>query len=483
MVSSILTPTATKAARLGSVRAKLPALGVIAMICMLLPIYFRIDDVVLSPSRMFFVLSVPVLAIRLLMGKYGGVLLVDWLVAGYVIWSALAILDNNGANVQFIGMNSAVILGGYLVGRAAIRTPEHFLALAKLFAGVALFSIPFVIIEAQTNEYVIPKWFDMIPGVNPVANVDYGERLGLFRSQFVFAHPIHYGLFCSIAFGLAFFCLKDRVSTFTRFIVCVLVGFACFMSVSSGPFLSLLTQIALIGWTVVTKSIRGRWKILLIGLFILYLILEVMSEGPAIYRIVMMIAFSPDTAFYRRLIFDYGMAQINRTPFLGVGQNNWGQPFWMTGSIDNYWLQSALLYGVPAFAFIISSFIMSIVLVGRRNFDDYPLLLNARLGWAFVMISLILTLATVAIWSEIQSIVFMVLGSGMWLLTYQPEPIAQAGPNQAAAIGAQGEQPARRSRYTRFDHSPTSETAKAGSMFSRQRPKDDDGPGQWGRSR
>ena len=163
---------------------------------------------------------------------------------------------------------------------------------------------------------------------------------------------------------------------------------------------------------------------------VLYVIAEIASNRPAIYAIVSRLSFSAATANARRIQFEYGVAQIKRTPLFGVGQRNWGLPNWMTGSLDNYWLALALQFGLPTLIFCAAAFIIGMVKVGKRDFQPGSDLWNLQLTWVVTMVSLSLTLATVYIWNEVASLVFFFFGAGQFLI-FATEQSARAEPAPA----------------------------------------------------
>ena len=398
-------------------KVRLPIMAGVALVTLLTPAYFNLGSLLMSPSRLFFIIIIPIIAIKVIMGKVHKFLLVDGLIFFHVLWSTLAIaVNNSNVAVQFVGLNSAVILGGYLTARVSIRSYSDFIAFCKIIAFVAIISLPFALIETRTGNSILPALIDQIPGFSTVPNNTYAPRMGFYRVQFLLAHPIHYGLFCSVAFGLTFVVLKGYWSDTVRFGASAIIGFCCFLSVSSGPFLSMIIVIFLIVWAWMMKSSNSKWKILFTIIFLVYIMLEVSSDGPIIYKLITSMAFSSSTVNVRRVLLEYGISQIGRTPWLGVGYNSWGLPVWMTGSLDNYWLLNALVFGIPSFLALVMAFVLSMMKIGKRVFDGRPELIVARLGWVFVMISLSLTLATVTVWSEIQSLVFFVFGSGIWLI-------------------------------------------------------------------
>ena len=164
--------------------------------------------------------------------------------------------------------------------------------------------------------------------------------------------------------------------------------------------------------------------------------LELASTRPALFAIVARLSFSTGTAYSRLALFEYGMAQIRRTPILGNGYNPFPMPPWMTGSTDNYWLMLAIVLGVPAFLFYAGAYLSAMIRIGRRNFDHDPVLHDLRLGWVIMMVGLSLTLATVALFGETSAIVLLIFGCAQWMQTAGETAHEPAGEPQRGAARA-----------------------------------------------
>ena len=441
-----------RAAKPAAKRARLPILVLVVLLLLLTPAFFSIGSVKLSPSKIAFLVLVPVLSINLVRGVYGRILPTDYMIFGYTLWMTLSMMINHKLSVavEYTGSVSVTLLGGYLTARAGIRSKEDFIALIKFLGLVVVISLPFAISETLDSRTTIPRWLDAIPGVSSQGDINHEPRMGLWRVQFVFAHPIHYGLFCSLAFSLVLVGLSTVMGLLRRIVFAAMIAVGCFLSVSSGPVLALGAQLCLIGWLLLTYKIKKRWQIFCSLSIFTYIILEMMSERGAIYSIVSKLAFSSSTAFSRRMLYVHGMEQVvKKHPIFGIGYADWNLPSWMTGSVDNFWLFLAGTFGVPTFLLCMGAFIYSLIAVSRRNFEMDPTLGRLRLAWMFTIVSLILSIATVAIWAEIYSISLFMLGSGMWMITAELPKDADT-----AAISESPESPGRTVRYTRFPNGP-----------------------------
>lgn len=421
-------------------RRSLPLLAGITLFLLLLPVAFTVSGLVLSPARVFFLGATPILLIRLLRGRYGPLVPADKLMIGFVSWVTLSmfVIHEPRVAITYAGSTIILLLGGYLCARASIRTKHDFIGFIKLFAAAVMLSIPFALFEALTGRAVWIEMLTKIPGITVNGQYAQEPRWGLDRVQFAFVHPIHYGLFCSIGLSLVYVGLQTTMSWAKRTWKTALIGFAAFLSLSSGPLLAMMTQVGLIGYDRITTQVKNRWKIFGYMSLFGYIVLELSTNRWGIYALAERLAFNSWTAFNRRMLLEYGLRQIGQTPIFGVGLNEWALPPWMSGSVDNYWLLLAVNFGLPAFLLFAGAVLVSMIGIGRRDFSSDQDLVALRRGWIFTMASMCLAIFTVAVWDNMSSLVVLAFGSGIWMASV---PLAE---QPVAAGGVAGKGPRRR---------------------------------------
>lgn len=445
------------------------------------PVFFYIGDFLLTPMRVMGVLAILIVPIRLFLAKaYGRITVVDFLIVFYAVWVMISYLHNHGTSqIVLGGLTVTNILGGYLVGRATIRTVAHMQAVARLLATILIALLPFAIYESITADYVIPDIIKSISGLSSYSEVDIGRRLGLDRAQVVFVHPIHWGLFCSLPISLYMIGLANQVSLGRRVFVAVFVIASGLTSLSSGPILATFVQVGLIAYALVFRALRLQWPLFTWGFGVFYLIGEFLSDRFFFYALASRVALNPGTAFYRTLIWDHGTAQVARTPLLGVASGYWERPFWMTSSIDNYWLQTAVSSGIPAAFAMVFAFLYTTVRIGKgtyvRGTDAY----NMRVAVTILMIGLFAALATVTLWNEMLAVVMFLLGACAFMLQAQPvtETTEATSPpkSRRAHLSGDGtaEAPDRtRPTYTRFPAGVPTGDAGRSTRALQARPRD-----------
>lgn len=414
-----------------------PRLAMIVMILMLIPVSVSLGGLVLTPVKTFYLFAAPYLLVQLLRGAYGQVVTADRLILAYLAWMTISMFVTHtaGVAIQYTGSNVLLILGGYLAARASIRTKQDFLGFIKLMTAIMLVALPFALYETLFDNPLVLRFLKMIPGLTVAREGMQEPRYGLYRVQFVFDHPIHFGLFCSMALSLVFVGLSKTLGWLPRMIRTGIASVCCFLSLSSGAVLAMGLQFGLFAWDWVTRNMRNRWRLFSILLAIGYTVLEISSNRWGLYALVERLSFNPMTAYVRKLLLEYGIAQIGRTPIFGVGFHPWELPSWMTGSMDNYWLLIAVVFGLPAFLFYAGGVVISLVRIGRRNFDSDPEMLALRRGWIFMMSSVCLSLFTVAVWGTMSSVIAFIFGTGIWMMTATAEGSTPA-PGEETAAGA-----------------------------------------------
>lgn len=437
------------------------------LIAVLVPIAFNAGPIYMTGIRLILIVMIVPLFFKLVSGKLGKIHAVDYCFILHVGWMAVAFAVNNpDIVIQNIGSTAVEFLGGYLLARAYIRDRQSFVTLCRWLSIMAVITLPTALYEAQTGRPILVEYIRRIPGITSEAIVTIEGRMGLERVQNMFAHPIHYGLFCSVGFSLTFVALEGLIPTGRRIILAVLIGIATFTALSSGALLALALQIGLIAWYTVLRKVDSRWLILF-GLFILaYIIIDIFSSRTPIRVFMSYATFSAHNAYWRSIIFEWGVKNIlgdatnniPAAPWFGIGMNDWIRPHYMfSGSMDNFWLVIAVRYGLPGFALLMVPYMITIWKIGRRDFRGDQRMEKFRRAWVFTFSGLTFTLVTVHVWTTIYSFVFFMFGAGIWMLTEAKQtgttPSDEDPPDPDAS---------ETSRYSRFAPRPGTNPAWSG---------------------
>lgn len=389
---------------------------VLYLIAVFVPISIDVGTLVLSGLRLVLLIMFVPLLYWLFSGRAGRLLPADFLFLAHSAWICIALAVNNPLLfVENSGSTVAEFLGGYLIARIYIRKAQDFIRVCKILFVMILITIPFALKESNDGIALIPSLIDKFPPFSSVADVSTPQRMGLERSQVVFAHPIHYGLFCSVGMTLALIGLRGVLLHITRYLVAILIGLGVFLSLSSGALLAMLMQLCLVAWAFVFRNVKNRWIILLLMTALVYVAVDLGSNRTPLRVFFTYATFSSHNAYWRGIIFEWGMINVWANPIFGLGLRDWVRPFYMySGSMDNFWLVMAVRYGIPGFLLIALGYADILFRVMLKKVDD-PLVAQLRLAWVITFVGLSFTLSTVHIWTAIYSFVFFLLGCGAWI--------------------------------------------------------------------
>lgn len=475
--SAIAQPVTARA------KYRLPIPVLLYFLAIAFPIHVNAGTVFLTGVRLLLIVMMIPMCINLLAGKYGRMILTDIVFFLYSIWVIATLFVNTpSSSLSFGGSVAVEFFGGYMLARAYIRSVEDMAAMIRALFILVLFTIPFAIFEGQTGYAPLPELIRKLQVIGSIEDFSIeqdGRRLGLERVQVVFAHPIHYGLFCSSALSLVFIGFTGIVSTLQRLVAAVLICFAAFMSLSSGAILPIMLQLGFFIWAAVLRRYTSKWFILMGLIVMCYIVIDLASSRTPIDVFMSYATFSPHNAYWRKLIFEYGIQNVWANPLVGIGLNDWFRPWFMfTNSVDNFWLLTAMRYGLPGFILLALGFFPLIWKIAWRRIDENSLAWQFRRAWVITFISILMTLCTVDVWSTILAHTAFLLGSGAWFLSVEP---LQTGATctrqrQGATLRTQTRSPAPNSwaepksseqvanalLYTRFSQTPSrkSETTK-----------------------
>ncbi len=423
-------------------------MAVLFLLSLIVPTFIDVGTIRLLPHRIsLLIFFVPCLII-LFSGRVGKLTATDILFGLATVWAILALIANHGlsATVQPLGIFTVESFGGYLLARTTIRSAADFKRVGRWLLIMLLFMLPFAVHESMTGQTFL---LNIIP--NSAGIIDFPYRLGMRRAQVLFTHPIHYGIFAALTFGLFWFAFRPRNRLFTFPIV---LG-STFFSLSSGALICLVMQLFLTTWNWVLRAVQARWYILG-GLFLfLYTITNLFTNSGFFILVSRYASFNSSSAYARILIWRYGTENVVANPIFGLGLGKWERPFWLISSLDNFFLHLTMRYGLPFIMFFAAAIAVLLIQVLRAKLDS-DLDQRIRLGWVIVIIGgVIVGGGTVDFWGGMLSFVMFLMGAGAWLYT-----------GGAAAPAADGEEPEpeerpRGMRYTRFPGGATEAAPKA----------------------
>ena len=397
-------------------------LFVLFMLSILVPGSFFIGTARFTPYRMFLLLAILPLVWQVLRGALGRLTAVDVLFVFYAFWLALAAFVHEGLErFELIVVLTVEALGGYLLGRILVRSAEDYKLLMRYFLLGLLILAPFAVVEMINSLNLISE----ISGrfLEPYNQAVHPPRLGFFRAQTSFEHPILFGLFCSLGFANAFYIY--RLNKKKQLFWMGTSGFTTFSSLSSAPLLALMIQVMMIVWDRLVRNLRAKWFVLAgIGLT-LFTVLELATPDGAVNFLVEHLTLVPATAEYRMLTFQYVGELVAQFPWFGIPPGEFDLPWWHSGTIDNFWLSTAAEYGIPTTAFLLFAILVHLFKVMFAEIGD-PHVSDIRTGHLIAVAALIFLLTTVHLWGPASVMVMTYLGAGAWI--YAPERARSPAP-------------------------------------------------------
>lgn len=402
---------------------RLSRVAVAYLLCIMLPVFFKLGPLGMGNLRLLLIVIVVPLLVRLYLGHFGKLVLPDVLFPLFILWTMLSLIRNNPEMaIENTGSTGIEFLGGYLCGRAYVRTSGQFLQLCRWLALIVCLLMPIAFFEAATGRLLLGEMLSKLPGLGSETRNVGGERLGLDRVQTVFAHPIHFGLFCSVAVSMVFVAMKGQMAPPLRFLVAALMIVTGCLALSSGALLAMALLIALVSWAWIFQRLSWKWWLLLGMMALAYVAIDLLSNRSPMRVFLSYATMSAHTAYWRAIIFEWGMINVWENPLLGLGFNDWKRPIYMiSGSMDNFWLVIAVRYGIPAFLCLALGVFVPLLRIIFRDFRADPRLGQLRLAWVLTFVCLSFTLSTVHIWGNIFSFVFFMFGAGMWMARSEPQ--------------------------------------------------------------
>lgn len=410
------------------------------LIGFVLPIPIMLGPLALSPYRLVALLALVPCSFIVVSGQAGGVRFADVLMIAHAVLAVVALLANHGfAQWQFAGMYVIETLGPYMLARCAIRSPADFRLLAQIVLVMILILLPFAILESLSGRNVMRTIFG---GTAVITDM----RMGLHRAHGPFEHPILYGNFVASCLGIVVYALGRFGARTIPLLLAAIVFAATFFSLSSGPVSTFAFQAFLILWGVTTARIPHNWWLLFGICAAAYITIDLLSNRTPFHVFVTYLTFNADSAYARFVIYESGFAEILRNPLFGIGMNEFVVPIYEFNSVDAFWLLQTMRYGVPAALCFIGAFLAMGFAVGRRTMP--PEIARYRKGWMITIVGLALSGISVHYWGPVYCWYMFLLGSGAWMLSWQP-----AGQPQAAAGEA--------------DHQPLLEESRGRATFCR----------------
>lgn len=408
-------PARGKAAEPVRAESGLSILVVFFLGSLFIPWLWSIGPVIVSPFRLILIFSVVPCLFIWASGKAGGFRFADFMILFHGFWCIVALSAVHGltTGVQSGGIIFVETVGAYLLGRCFIRNADQFRAAVQVLFWAVAIILPLALVEVVTNKNVALSFFSSFFPTHVLA---YNEpRWGFRRVQTVFEHPILFGVSCGAILALVHLVLGDRGTAFRRWMRSGAVVLTAFLSLSGGPMTALAAQIGLLSWNWLFRNNEKRWLIIWALVAAMYIFISIASNQTVPEFYLTHFSFDKGSAYYRILIWHFGSGSALNHPLFGVGFGRWDRPLWMPGSIDMFWLYSAVLFGLPAGFSMMLAFLSTVWTIGLKKGLDATRL-QYRTAFLIVMTGYFLVGWTVHFWNATYVLFLFLLGSGSWLV-------------------------------------------------------------------
>ena len=267
-------------------------------------------------------------------------------------WMVIALSQTEGLDqaLKSGGVSGLELAGSYLTMRCLMRNTAEIHASVRVFCIAAAVTGVLGLADTIAGFHILHDDLALLTGYDyfqelAVDAIDTA-RLGLFRSQSVFEHPILFGVIMCYALMLSVD-LRGRTRTLCR-AGCLL---GLFLSLSSAPWLALFLGIGLTAYVRFAPYPRP-WLVLIIAGLLGTAAISLLVSEPFGW-IFSHLVLDARTSWYRLLIWQYGGFDVLQSPLVGIGiTRDWLRPGWMGASVDSLWLGSAMGYGILGSALI-----------------------------------------------------------------------------------------------------------------------------------
>ena len=332
---------------------KAPFLAALVVVAVFLPeaLGFFFFGLRLTPARAVLLVLTPVMLFSfgsLLGSARYRLVLSDLLMPAALVWMIISLAQIDGIEVALKsgGVTGLEILGPYLLMRCVLCTPDEVHATVKLLSVIAAIAGPIGVADTFAHFAIIHDQLARLTGYTyyhngMLSNLLDNYRLGLYRAQGIFEHPILYGIIMCYSLLLTLD-LNGRLKPICR-LGC---GFGLFLSLSSAPWTGLILGLGL--WFYLRFApFSYRWLVLT-GMGALASAIFFMVMPNPFGWLFNHLTLDPSTGYFRLLIWQYAGHDVMRSPIFGIGvTHDWFRPDWMPSSVDSLWLSSAMSFGIP----------------------------------------------------------------------------------------------------------------------------------------
>ncbi|WP_338467579.1 O-antigen ligase family protein [Novosphingobium sp. ZN18A2] len=298
----------------------------------------------------------------------------DGLILLASVWMAVSFMHVYGSGTGFVRASGNIVdfAFPYFIARAGLRTPGDVRTLFLLLVpGLMLAGIE-MMVESLARQFIVRPAFTGIFGHMPAYdNGDVAGDLhirkefrlgGLLRAFGPFSHPILGGV---VLTSTLLVYLKGGIRGWPRFAGLAAASMG-FFALSSASVIAILASAGIyVADFALSWFRRIGWWIAILFVLLAAFAVEFGSKGGLI-NILIRMTIDPQTGYYRKLIWQYGLQSIANHPVFGIGYAEYDRPLYLvpSASVDAHFLAEGIRHGVIVPASLMAAIVITMVRLG-----------------------------------------------------------------------------------------------------------------------
>lgn len=309
-----------------------------------------------------------------------------FLTATWILIAAI-VADGTGS-LSSAGAESLEFIAGYVVARAFFATPAALNSFVRVLKVLTIVAIVLAMADSISGRWVAHDLAASVLGTLPLSPVFRDEMI---RATSTFDHPILFGVFCGLVAAILLFSEK----TAQRRVFYVGLCFTgCVLSQSSAALMCFMLVLAAYTYDRLMRNIPSRWTVFwtIVGTALALLFL---LSNNAIGWIISHLTLSPETGYYRLLIWNAAVDKISASPVVGYAIDLFNLQI-LDATVDSVWLVMGLRFGVPTIVFLFLANVTACL--PDRSVQGKPVE-RMRLAFTIVLLMFMFTGLTVHFWN------------------------------------------------------------------------------------
>jgi hypothetical protein len=309
-----------------------------------------------------------------------------WIIATSIYVSGLASLGSAAA------AEALEFIGAYLIARAFFWEPAAQSTFIRVLGVLTITVVVLAIADSISGRWIVHNALAALVQVTPPGAL---YRENMIRATSTFDHPILLGAFCSIVIPIFLYSEQKALRRMIYVSFC-LVG--SILTLSSAALISSAIAIGAYIYDGMMKKLPWRWAAFWGVILAFFVALFLMSNRPFGW-LISHLTLDPHTGYYRILIWDLALAQIEQAPWAGAAFNAFKSEILNT-TVDSVWLVLALRFGVPAVIFLILTNVAAVwpTKKPKNNSEDLHLIRMCR-AFTMVLVLFLFIGLTVHFWN------------------------------------------------------------------------------------